>query len=107
MHDWLVGLVLEVAVPSAAELWARPLVHHLQLRLVRSDLDTSLDTVGSQWSRSVCLPLIVDLLLYDRVAANEVVKRLCAWLCAVCSEVEVVVLEVQTKTVLATDVMIP
>lgn len=76
MHDWLVRLVLEVAVPSRPKLLARPRVHHLQLLFCRPDLHTSFDTVGCQWPSAIDVPLVEDLLLYLRVATNEVVERL-------------------------------
>jgi hypothetical protein len=50
MHDWLVGLVFEVAIPSGTELWTRPSVHLLEFVLGRTDLDASLDTVGGKRS---------------------------------------------------------
>lgn len=48
MHDWLVGLVLEVAVPSRPEPAARswPVIHLPKFFLGRPDLDTGLNTVG-------------------------------------------------------------
>lgn len=48
MHDGLVGLVLEITVPSRAEFWARPGVHLLQFIFSWPDLDTSVDAIGSQ-----------------------------------------------------------
>lgn len=74
MHDGLVGLVLEVAVPSALELRSRPVSHFCQLLLSRTDLHTSLNTVGSKRTSALEVPLIVDLLLNLRVAANKVIK---------------------------------
>lgn len=88
MHDWLVWLVLEVAVPAGAELFAWPAVHHLQLFLGRSNLDTSFDTVGCEWACAVDVPLLEDLLLYLGVASHEVVERFDMRLCAVRGECE-------------------
>lgn len=47
VHDWLVGLVLEVALPSRAELLAWPAVHLPELLFIRSYLDTSINAIGS------------------------------------------------------------
>jgi len=74
VHDRLVGLVLEVAVPATAELWAGPAVHLLELLLGGTDLDSSLDTVGGKRASAIDVPLIEDLLLYRGIAANEVVE---------------------------------
>lgn len=98
VHDRLVGLVLEVAVPARAEFWVWPRVHLVELLLGWSDLDTGLDTVGGQWTSSVDVPLVEDLFLCLLVSTNEIVERLNPWLGAVCGEGQVVVLEVQTNT---------
>jgi hypothetical protein len=53
MHDRLVRLVLEVAVPARAELGARPAIHHLQLFFGRTDLDAGFDTVRGERAGSL------------------------------------------------------
>lgn len=98
VHNWLVGLVLEVAVPTGAELWVWPGIHLIELLLSRSDLDTCLDAIGGEWASTVDVPLVEDLFLCLLVAANEVVKRFAPWLGAICGEGQVMVLEVETNT---------
>ena len=98
VHDWLVGLVLEVRVPTRAELGARPAVHLLKLLLSRADLNTGINTVGGKRTGAVDLPLLEDLLLDLGVATDKVIEGLDVGLRAVCGEGEVVVLEVETDT---------
>jgi len=98
VHDGLVGLVLEVRVPTRAELRARPAVHLLELLLGWANLDTSIDTVGGERTSSVDLPLLEDLLLDLWVATDKVIKGLDVGLRAVCGECQVVILEVETDT---------
>jgi hypothetical protein len=98
VHDGLVGLVLEVAIPSGSELWEWPTVHFPEFLLRRADLDAGLNAVGSKRASAVDLPLLEDPGLGRWVAAGEVVERLCAWLGTVDGEGEVVVLEVETNT---------
>ena len=76
IHDWLVGLVLEVAVPAGPELWARPRVHHVQLLLSRPNLHTSVDAVGRQWASAVGVPLVEDLFLDLGVTSDKVIEGL-------------------------------
>jgi hypothetical protein len=76
MHNWLVGLVLEVAVPTRAELWAGPLVHHVELLFSRADLDTSFNTIGGKWASAIDIPLVEYTFLSRRVTTSEVVERL-------------------------------
>ena len=47
VHDRLVWLLLEVAIPSATELWGWPRVHFLQFVFSRPNLDSRFDTVCS------------------------------------------------------------
>jgi len=98
VHDRLVWLVLEVRVPTRAELGARPAVHLLELLLGGADLDTSIDTVGSKRTGTVDLPLLEDLLLDLGIATDKVIKGLDVRLRAVCGECQVVILEVETDT---------
>ena len=86
VHDWLVRLVLEVAVPARSELWTWPLVHDGELFLCRSDLDTGFDTVGGEWTCAVDVPLVEDLFLDRGVATKEIVERLGIWLRSVDTE---------------------
>jgi hypothetical protein len=98
VHNWLVGLVLEVAVPARPEFWARPLVHHCELFLCRADLDTCFDTVGGEGTSAVDVPLLENLLLGRWITAGKVVEGLDTWLGSVCGEGQVVILEVETDT---------
>jgi len=98
VHDWLVWLVLEVAVPTRSELLAWPAVHLLEFLFRWSDLHTSLDTICSQWASAVDVPLLKDLLLSLWITTDKVVKGLAFRLSTVYRECEVVVLEVETDT---------
>ena len=98
MHNWLVGLVLEVGVPAGAELLARPAVHHVEFFLSWSDLDTSLDTVGGEWTSAVDVPLVEDLLLNLGVTTSKVVEGLHMGFGSVGCECEIVVLEIESTT---------
>jgi len=98
VHDWFVGLILEVRVPTGPELWARPAVHLLELFFGRSDFDTSVDTVGRERTSAVDVPLVEDLLLSLLVTTDEVVEALDVRLSPVSGESQVVVLEVETHT---------
>lgn len=95
MHDWLVRLLLEVAVPSRTELFH---VILRQLFIGRTDFDTSFDPVGGQWARPVDIPLIKDTLLRLRVSAHKIIKRRGVRLRAVSRERQIMVLEVQSNT---------
>lgn len=98
VHDRLVGLVLEVRVPTRAELRARPAIHLFELIFSGADLDTSIDTVGRKWASTVYVPLVEHLVLGLLVATDEVVEALHVRLRTVSGEGEVVVLEVETDT---------
>jgi hypothetical protein len=98
VHDRLVGLVLEVRVPTRAELGARPAVHLLELLLSRADLNTSINAVGGKRTSAVDLPLLKDLLLDLGITTDEIIERLDVGFRTVCGESQVVVLEVQTDT---------
>lgn len=76
VHNGLVGLVLEVAVPSRAELLAGPAIHSLELFFSGSDLDASFDAICSQWTSAVDVPLVEDLLLHLRISTDKVIERL-------------------------------
>lgn len=89
------GLVLEVALPPRSEFRRGPLVHFLQFLLRWTDLNTRINTVGSQWSGSMDVPLVEYFLLGRRVSTYEVVKGLDIWLCTVDGKGQVVVLEVK------------
>jgi hypothetical protein len=86
VHDWLVWLVFEVAIPTRPELWTRPLIHHLELFLSWTNLDSSLNAVGRKRSGSIDIPLLEDALLNCWVTTSEVVEGLDMWLCAIRSK---------------------
>ena len=98
VHDWLVRLVLEVAVPARSELWTWPLVHDGELFLCRSDLDTGFDTVGGEWTCAVDVPLVEDFLLNLGVTTSKVVEGLHMGFGSVGCECEIVVLEIETDS---------
>jgi hypothetical protein len=86
MHDGLVGLVLEVAIPARAEFWAGPLIHHVELCFSRANLDTSFNTVGGKWASAIDVPLVKYAFLDRRVATSKVIERLNMGLCTISSE---------------------
>jgi hypothetical protein len=94
VHDRLVRLVLEVAVPATAELWAGPAVHLFELFFGGTNLDASVDAVGGKRASAIDVPLIEHLLLDRRVATDKVVKGFCLGLRPIRRESEVVVLKI-------------
>lgn len=94
MHDGFVRLVLEVAVPSASEFWTRPFIHHGQFLFCGSDLNSCIDTVGSQGSSAFDVPLVENSLLGLRIASNEVVEGLGSRLSTEYGEREIMILKV-------------
>jgi hypothetical protein len=86
MHDGLVRLVLEVAIPARAEFWAGPLIHHVELCFSRADFDTSFNTVGGKWASAIDVPLVEYAFLNRRVATSKVIERLNMGLCTISSE---------------------
>jgi hypothetical protein len=98
VHNGLIRLMLEIAVPPAPELFARPAVHHVQLLFRRPYLDTCLDTVCCKRAGAVDIPLLEDSFLYFGVTPHEVVEGLDVWFGSEDREGEIVVLEVQTNT---------
>lgn len=86
MHNGLVGLVLEVAVPATPEFWTRPLVHNGELFLSGADLHTGFNAVGRERASAVDIPLLEHLLLDLGIATHEIVKRFNVRLSAVGSE---------------------
>lgn len=83
VHDWLVWLVLEVRVPSASEVWCWPGVHLPEFFLCWADLNTSINTVCSQWTCALDVPFVKDSLLDLWVASDEFIEGLGSWLGAV------------------------
>lgn len=81
MHDWLVRLVLEVAVPTASKMRSRPAIHLLQFFFSRANLDTSFNAVGSEWSCALEIPLIKDSFLDFRHASDEIIEALSIYVC--------------------------
>lgn len=98
VHDWLVRLVSEVRLVTFSEVWSRPLLHFTEFLLSGSDLDSSVNTVGSQRASALLVPLLKHLLLDLWIAANEVIERLDIGLGTIHGEGQVVVLEVAAYT---------
>lgn len=46
MHDWLVRLVLKIAIPTTLEVWRWPLLHLPQFFFSWSYLNTGFDAIG-------------------------------------------------------------
>lgn len=76
MHDWLVRLILKVAIPSTLEVWCRPLLHLGQLLFSWTDLNTSLNAIGSKWAGTLKVPFIENSFLSSWVTSEEVIKTL-------------------------------
>jgi hypothetical protein len=91
VHNRLVRLVLEVRVPTRAELLAGPAVHHRKFLFCRPDLHTSFDTVGGERTGAVDVPLLKDLFLDFGVAADKVIEGFDVWFGAVGCECETVI----------------
>lgn len=81
MHDWLVRLIFEIAVPTTSKMRGRPAIHLLQFFLSRTDLDASFNAVGSEWSSALEVPLIKDSFLNFRNASDEIVETLGVYVC--------------------------
>lgn len=60
VHNRLVGLFLKVGLPAILKVRSRPLLEFIQFLLGRTNLDTSVDAVGSQRSSPLEIPLIED-----------------------------------------------
>ncbi|KAH0356808.1 alcohol oxidase p68, partial [Aureobasidium melanogenum] len=54
----------------------RPFVHLSKFILIRPNFDTSFDTIGSQRTSTIDIPLFVDCLLNSRITTNKVIERL-------------------------------
>lgn len=98
MHNRLIRLILEVAVPPAPKLWERPVVHLLKFLLGRTDLDTSLNAIRSERSSAINVPLVEHGLLHLLVATRKVIEGLNIWLGTIGCEGEIVILEIETDT---------
>lgn len=53
-----------------------PFVHLRKFILVGSDFDASLDTVGSQRTSTIDVPLFIHCLLNSRITTDKVIERL-------------------------------
>jgi hypothetical protein len=74
MHDRLVGLVLEIAVPATLEVRSRPRLHLFQLLLSWTNFDTSVDAIGGERSCAFDIPFIKDSFLNFRHTTDEVIE---------------------------------
>lgn len=98
MHDRFISLVLEIALPATSKFRRGPILHFFQFFLIWSDFHACLDTVRGQGTSAFEIPLLKNPLLYFRVPAGEVIKRLDVRLGSVDGEGEVMVLKVATYT---------
>lgn len=80
MHDRLVRLILEVAVPTASKFWRRPLVHLGEFLFSWTNLDTSINTIGSEWASALEVPFIEDSFLDFGHTSDEVIEALTAYI---------------------------
>ena len=94
MHDWLVRLLLEIAVPAGTEFFHVVLG---QLLIGRPDLNASFDPIGGKWTGTIELPLVIHLLLNLRITSDEVIKALGVRLGTIGREGKIMVLEVETN----------
>jgi hypothetical protein len=92
VHDRFVGLIFEIAVPPRAELWTRPLVHHVKFFFCRAYLNASFDTICGERSGAVNVPLLEDAFLDCWIAASKVIERLYVRLCTIGSKGETVLI---------------
>lgn len=66
VHHWLVGLVLEITLPSVFEVRSWPCLKLPQLLSSWAHFDTGLNAVGCERSSSLLVPLVKDL--WNRVS---------------------------------------
>ena len=94
MHDRLIRLLFEVAVPAGTEF-----LHIVlgQLLISRPDLDASFDAIGGKWARAIELPLVIDSLLSLGITSNKIIEALGIRFGTVGREGKVMVLEVETN----------
>lgn len=114
MHDWLVGLVLEVRLPAVLEMRSRPFLKLLELFCSWTNLDSGVDTIGCQWAGALEIPLLENA--YEKVSngivgckasgltfldiwitADKLIKTLGTRLGSEDRKGQVVVLEVETN----------
>lgn len=107
MHYGLVRLVLEVAVPSGPEFFARPAVHHVKFFLGWSNLDTGLDTICRQWTSSIDIPLVEDLFLDLGIPSDKVIEGLDMWFGAEHGKGEIVIFRSSARVVHLVTVYVP
>jgi hypothetical protein len=74
MHHWLVGLILEIAVPPRPEVGSWPTIHFFEFFLSWPDLYTGIDAIGGEGTCSLEIPFIEDFLLDFWDTAGEVIK---------------------------------
>lgn len=70
MHDWLVGLVLEVRLPAILKMRGRPFLKLLELFCSWTNLDSGVDTIGCQWAGALEIPLLENA--YNKVSNSSV-----------------------------------
>ena len=78
MHDRFVGLLLEVVFPPLLESFRWPRLHLLYFLFGRTDFDTGLDAVRSQWTSAIHVPLVKDPLLSLGIAFELLAWKLTA-----------------------------
>jgi hypothetical protein len=76
MHNGLIGLILEIAVPTTPEMWGRPGIHLSEFLLSWTNFHTCVDAIGSQRTCALNIPLIKNFLLHFRYATNKVIETL-------------------------------
>lgn len=94
VHHWLIWFVLEVRIPPTTKLRGWPLLHILKFLFRGSNLDSSINAVGCQWTGALDIPFLEHLFLDFRISSNEIIEGLHLWLCSVSREGEIVILEV-------------
>lgn len=93
VHDRLIRLLLEIAVPTRTELLHVILA---QLLLGRPNLDTSVNAISSKWTSTIDIPLVEHPFLNLRITTYEVIKALGVRLGTISGKRQIVVLKIET-----------
>jgi len=81
MHDRFVRLILEIALPTAIEVWGWPALKFFQLLCRGTNFDTSFDSIGCQRTSTFQVPFVKDCFLNFGNTTHKVIKTLGVYKC--------------------------